>query len=53
MFEFIFTLKTDSGKFKIKTIATSLKTAKSIIMNSENCPEQAILSIKTKKIKIN
>jgi len=38
-------LRHDNGEFTIKTFARDKESAKSMIMEVENCPESAIISI--------
>ena len=40
-----FTLKSDSGRVRIRTVASSLNAAIHIICTAELCPESAILKI--------
>lgn len=44
MNQYILTLKSDTGKVRIKTAATSSQAAKDIVTKSESCPLSAILS---------
>lgn len=50
MNEYRITVKSDSGKFTFRVIATDEETAKMIVMISEGCPESAIVKVKSKKL---
>jgi ribosomal protein L28 len=42
-------VKHDTGFIKLRVAASSIKSAKQVICESENCPENAILSVKLVK----
>jgi hypothetical protein len=44
------TVKSNSGKFRFKIIATDEQTAKLIVMKSEGCPESAIVKTECTKL---
>ena len=44
MKQYIVTVKHDNGKTRIKTYARNAKTAKSLVIGFENCPESAVIS---------
>ena len=41
-YKYYFRLKSDQGEFLINVVSYSLKSAKSLIMKAEGCPERAI-----------
>ena len=47
--QFLFTLKHDSGNFKLIAHAPTYKKAIQFVLDTENCPERAILNIKLLK----
>jgi hypothetical protein len=49
MYNYIITLKHDTGSIKIKTRAESMEAAIKAVTTAENCPEGAIKRIKEEK----
>lgn len=47
--KYVVSLKHDNGTVNIKTVATSEKTAKENVLNAENAPASAVISVKEVK----
>jgi ferredoxin len=45
-YKFTLTLSSDSGKFRIRTVAASEQLARQAVMAVEHCPAGAILSVR-------
>lgn len=46
MKQYSLTVQHDAGTMRLRTVATSRKAAKDIVMRAEGCPPCAILSVK-------
>lgn len=50
MKKYHFTLKSDTGTVRIRTVATDLQAAIRIVCAAELCPESAIIAIRIREV---